>query len=105
MGNQSVHSKLRPWAAVKSKNLIFGENRKFRLKKNLLQSQHLKKLRPRHSWGGEGRTGRVGRPPREAKFNGGKINNSNEKLYLILSTNFKLLNQTQGNSINNICYV
>ena len=42
----------------------------------------------------------MGRPPHEAKFKGGKIINLNEKCYLMLSTNFKLLNQTQRNSIN-----
>jgi hypothetical protein len=86
----------------KSTNLISRDNRKFRLKKKLVQSQHLENSA--HGVAGVGRGGRVGRPPREAEFKGGKINNLNEKCYLILSTNFKLLSQTQRNSINNFCY-
>ena len=46
--------------------------------KKLVQSQHLKNSA--HGVTGVRRGGRVGRPPREAEFKGGKINNLNEKI-------------------------
>jgi hypothetical protein len=101
MGNQSFHSKSRLWAAEKERILFLEKIVNSVFKKKLVQSQHLKNSA--HGVTGMGRGGRVGRPPREAKFKGGKINNLNEKFYLIISTNFKLLTQTQTNPINN-CY-